>query len=112
MRDCERELFHRSSLLIDELPQSTSSTGRRRQSLRDALEAKIHRGPRLRSICASVAVDGAGAIDICSLGFDDIDGMWRFRVTDLWEIDNGYLFDWSIQFDPSLVTSCSGPIIE
>lgn len=41
-----------------------------------------------------------------------LDGNWTFRVTDLWAIDNGYLFDWSIQFDPSLVTDCSGPIIE
>lgn len=41
-----------------------------------------------------------------------LDGNWTFRVTDLWEEDNGYLFDWSIQFDPSLVSNCSGPIIE
>jgi len=41
-----------------------------------------------------------------------LNGMWTFRVTDLWQIDNGYLFDWSIQFDSSLVTNCSGPIIQ
>jgi hypothetical protein len=41
-----------------------------------------------------------------------LNGDWEFRVTDLWEIDNGFLFDWSIVFDPSLVADCSGPIIE
>ena len=41
-----------------------------------------------------------------------LNGNWTFRVTDLWQEDNGYLFDWSIQFDPSLVTNCSGPIIQ
>jgi hypothetical protein len=47
-----------------------------------------------------------------SLQGAQLNGQWTFRVTDLWEEDNGYLFDWSIQFDPSLLTSCSGPIIE
>jgi hypothetical protein len=47
-----------------------------------------------------------------SLQGAQLDGQWTFRVTDLWEEDNGYLFDWSIQFDPSLLTSCTGPIIE
>jgi hypothetical protein len=40
-----------------------------------------------------------------------LNGSWTFRVTDLWEIDYGYLFDWSIQFDPSLISNCSSPII-
>ena len=41
-----------------------------------------------------------------------LNGDWQFRVTDLWGIDNGYLFNWSISFDPSLVSDCSGPIIQ
>jgi hypothetical protein len=41
-----------------------------------------------------------------------LDGDWTFRVTDLWAVDNGFLFDWSIQFDPSLVADCSQPIIQ
>jgi hypothetical protein len=41
-----------------------------------------------------------------------LNGKWTFRVTDLWQIDNGFLFDWSIQFDSSLVANCSVPIIE
>jgi len=41
-----------------------------------------------------------------------LNGKWTFRITDLWKIDNGYLFDWSIQFDPSLVSDCSSPIIQ
>jgi hypothetical protein len=40
-----------------------------------------------------------------------LNGMWTMRVTDLWEIDNGFMFKWSISFDPSLVNDCSGPII-
>jgi len=50
-------------------------------------------------------------VDFTALQGAQLNGNWTFRVTDLWEIDNGYLFDWSIQFDPSLVTSCTGPII-
>lgn len=41
-----------------------------------------------------------------------LNGNWTFRITDLWEQDNGYLFDWSIQFDPSLISNCSNPIIQ
>lgn len=41
-----------------------------------------------------------------------LNGMWTFRVTDLYGIDNGHLFDWTISFDPSLVSDCAGPIIE
>jgi len=40
-----------------------------------------------------------------------LNGTWEMRVTDLWGIDNGFLFKWSIAFDPSLVSDCSGPII-
>jgi hypothetical protein len=41
-----------------------------------------------------------------------LNGTWTFRVTDMYAIDNGNLFSWSIAFDPSLVVDCSGPIIE
>ena len=40
-----------------------------------------------------------------------LNGAWTMRVTDLWGIDNGFLFSWSITFDPSLVVDCSGPIV-
>jgi hypothetical protein len=40
-----------------------------------------------------------------------LNGVWEMRVTDLWGIDNGFLFKWSIAFDPSLVSDCAGPII-
>jgi hypothetical protein len=40
-----------------------------------------------------------------------LNGTWKMRVTDLWPIDNGFLFQWSIKFDPSLVSDCAGPII-
>jgi len=42
----------------------------------------------------------------------DLNGMWTFRVTDMYGEDNGFLFSWQINFDPSLVVDCSGPIIE
>jgi hypothetical protein len=40
-----------------------------------------------------------------------LNGTWTMRVTDMYAVDNGTLTGWSIQFDPSLVTSCTGPII-
>jgi len=40
-----------------------------------------------------------------------LNGTWTMRVTDLWGIDTGFLFAWSIKFDPSLVSDCAGPII-
>jgi hypothetical protein len=39
-----------------------------------------------------------------------LNGNWTFRVTDLWQEDQGYLFDWSIQFDSSLVANCQNLI--
>jgi len=47
-----------------------------------------------------------------SLMGSPLNGEWRFVVTDLWPIDNGYLFDWTISFDPEAVGDCSGPIVE
>ena len=41
-----------------------------------------------------------------------LNGTWTMRVTDMFAIDNGTLAGWSITFDPSLVTSCTGPIIQ
>jgi len=40
-----------------------------------------------------------------------LNGTWTMRVTDLWGEDNGYMFQWSIKFDPALVSDCAGPII-
>jgi hypothetical protein len=40
-----------------------------------------------------------------------LNGQWTFRVTDLWGIDNGFVFNWSISFDPSLVEDCENQII-
>ena len=40
-----------------------------------------------------------------------LNGTWRMRVTDLWPADNGFMFKWSIKFDPTLVSDCAGPII-
>jgi hypothetical protein len=39
-----------------------------------------------------------------------LNGTWELRVTDLWADDNGFLFSWSMEFDPSLAPGC-GPVI-
>jgi len=31
-----------------------------------------------------------------------LNGEWKIRVEDLWKIDNGYIFSWGINFQPSL----------
>ena len=41
-----------------------------------------------------------------------LNGDWQIVVTDLWPIDNGYIFQWSISFDPSIVQDCSDPPIQ
>ena len=51
-------------------------------------------------------------VDFTALQGAQLNGNWTFRVTDLWAIDYGYLFDWSIQWDSSLIANCSNPIIE
>jgi hypothetical protein len=40
-----------------------------------------------------------------------LNGDWSLSVADLWPIDNGYIFDWSITFDADLISDCSAPII-
>ena len=51
-------------------------------------------------------------VDFTALQGAQLNGKWTFRVTDLWQIDNGFVFDWSIQFDSSLIANCSNPIID
>jgi hypothetical protein len=41
-----------------------------------------------------------------------LNGDWQIVVTDLWPIDNGYIFKWSISFDPSVLQNCSDPVIQ
>ena len=41
-----------------------------------------------------------------------LNGDWTIVVTDAWGEDNGYIFSWSIAFDPMLVQDCSGPVIQ
>jgi hypothetical protein len=40
-----------------------------------------------------------------------LNGDWSLSVADLWPIDNGYIFGWSITFDADLIGDCSGTII-
>ncbi len=57
------------------------------------------------------AGDYASVAPWTALTATPLNGMWSMRVTDLWGIDNGFMFQWSISFDPSLVSDCAGPII-
>ena len=41
-----------------------------------------------------------------------LNGDWEIRVADLWPMDNGYIFGWSIAFDPTIVQDCSGPPVQ
>jgi len=36
-----------------------------------------------------------------------LNGTWELRVTDLWSDDNGFLFSWSMEFDPALEGGCA-----
>ena len=56
--------------------------------------------------------DYAAADPWTTLNGSPLNGQWKFVVTDLWPMDNGFLFDWTISFDPQAVGDCSGPIIE
>jgi hypothetical protein len=35
-----------------------------------------------------------------------LNGNWEIRVEDLWAWDNGFIFEWSVHFDPALVPDC------
>jgi subtilisin-like proprotein convertase family protein len=39
-----------------------------------------------------------------------LNGDWTIRVTDWWASDNGFIFSWTINFDPGSVEDCSEPI--
>lgn len=46
-----------------------------------------------------------------SSGFGDmvgteLNGTWTLRCIDDWQIDNGYIFYWNMQFDSSLIPNC------
>lgn len=40
-----------------------------------------------------------------------LNGTWELRVTDLWGSDNGFLFNWSMEFDPALQPGCAVVIL-
>jgi hypothetical protein len=49
------------------------------------------------------ASSGFGALVGC-----DLNGLWRIRATDDWGIDNGFIFEWSLEFNSEIITDCSG----
>jgi hypothetical protein len=40
-----------------------------------------------------------------------LNGTWELRVTDLWADDNGFLFSWTMEFDPALAGGCAVVIL-
>ncbi|MEZ4401543.1 MAG: hypothetical protein R3B06_16075 [Kofleriaceae bacterium] len=36
-----------------------------------------------------------------------LNGNWTLRVEDRWGIDNGFIFEWSVKFDASIVEDCA-----
>lgn len=40
-----------------------------------------------------------------------LNGTWELRVTDLWADDNGFLFSWTMEFDPALQPGCAVVIL-
>ncbi len=38
----------------------------------------------------------------------DMNGLWMIRVTDDWGIDNGYIFEWSMEFNSDIISDCEG----
>lgn len=36
-----------------------------------------------------------------------LNGTWELRVTDMWALDNGFLFNWKMEFDPALQPGCA-----
>ncbi|GEM_PF-1261460 len=55
--------------------------------------------------------DYSAADDWSAFVGSSLNGEWTLLVTDLWGIDNGYIFEWSIAFDPRTVADCSVPLI-
>ncbi len=55
--------------------------------------------------------DYSAAEDWSALVGTPLNGDWTLSVTDLWPLDNGYIFEWSISFDPHTVEDCSSPLI-
>jgi subtilisin-like proprotein convertase family protein len=42
----------------------------------------------------------------------ELNGNWSLRVQDLWASDNGFIFEWSIGFEPTLLERCDDPVIQ
>jgi hypothetical protein len=56
--------------------------------------------------------DDAGGSNWDALVGATLNGDWEIFVQDEWADDNGFIFQWSIAFDPTKVVDCSGPIIQ
>jgi len=61
---------------------------------------------------AGPAGTGVGATAWSALMGAPLNGDWEILVQDKWGADNGFIFKWSIAFDPTLVVDCSGPVIQ
>lgn len=63
----------------------------------------VNANPQIHDLPAGdyQSVTAFNALEGCTLN-----GEWTIRVTDLWGIDNGFIFSWGISFDPSIVEDC------
>ena len=94
-----------------------------RDALLDAAERVFGRRGVARTSLAQIAEEAGltrGAVywhfkdkaDLFTAMMDTpLNGAWTMRVTDLWGADNGFMFGWTIAFDPTLINDCSGPIV-
>jgi subtilisin-like proprotein convertase family protein len=55
--------------------------------------------------------DYASATPWSVLAGTPLNGTWKLQVTDLWRVDNGFLFSWSMEFDPAIAPAGCGPVI-
>jgi len=50
--------------------------------------------------------------DFNSLIGCELNGTWRWRATDDWAIDNGFVFSWLVEFNSNIIPNCDDWIVE
>jgi subtilisin-like proprotein convertase family protein len=59
------------------------------------------------SVSGTIAAgDYAPACPFDSLVGCTLNGNWTIKVTDLWGIDNGFIFSWGVNFNPDIIEDC------
>ncbi len=63
--------------------------------------------PTIKTLPATNFKPATGFADLIGTKFN---GAWKIEVIDLWGADNGFIFEWTIAFNPALLTECPPPI--